>query len=129
MFVKCSKALLALIFMCEGCVGPSMPPQQIEALSAEERRAVLEVPIYDNSQLTGKEHVVIKLVEGVSCQDRRDDRAVTEAEAINAAKYWAKEQGAEGIKNLKCDPPRGKTIFHRCWQSITCTGQAIKFAK
>jgi hypothetical protein len=50
-------------------------------------------------------------------------------DAINEAKYWAKDQGAEGIKNLKCDPPRGKTIFHNCWESITCAGQAIKFAK
>jgi hypothetical protein len=115
--------------MCEGCVGPRVPIKQIDALSPEERRTILELPIYDNSQLTGKEHVVIKGVEGVSCQDRREDPAVTETEAITAAKYWAKEQGAEGIKNLNCAPPRGKTIFHHCWESITCTGQAIKFAK
>ena len=41
MFVRCSKALLALIFTCVGCVGPSMPAQQIEALSAEERARYL----------------------------------------------------------------------------------------
>jgi hypothetical protein len=103
--------------------------KKIDGLSPDERRAVLDLPIYGNSELNGKEHQVIKLVEGASCQYRREDPAATETDAMNEAKYWAKDQTAEGVKNLKCDPPRGKTIFHRCWKSIICTGQATKFAK
>jgi hypothetical protein len=126
---RVSKSLLVLVLVFGGCLGPGTSVKKIDGLSPDERRAVLDLPLFDNIELKGKEHVVIKGVEGVSCQYRRKDPAATEADAMNDAKYWAKQQGAEGIKNLTCDPPRRRTFFHACWESITCTGQAIKLAK
>lgn len=121
--------LLAVVLVLGGCVGSRAPVNKIDALSPEERHTVLELPIYNEGELTGKEHAVIDSVTGTSCQYRSRDSAATETDAINEAKYWAKDHGAEGLKNLTCDPPRGKTLFNRCWESITCTGQAIKFSK
>lgn len=121
--------LLAVVVVLGGCAGSRAPLNKIDALSPEERPAVLGLPIYNEGQLTGKEHTVIKFVKGTSCRYRTGDPVPNETEAINEAKYWAKDQGAEGIKNLKCDPPRGRSIFGSCWESIACTGQAIKFSK
>ncbi len=69
------------------------------------------------------------LVEGVSCKFRRGGPSATETDATDEARYWAKDQGTEGVKNLKDDAPRGKALLNQCRESIPCTGQAIKFAK
>jgi NAD(P)H-hydrate repair Nnr-like enzyme with NAD(P)H-hydrate epimerase domain len=90
---------------------------------------VLELPIYTEDELKGKEHAVVDGVTGTSCQHRTDDPPATETDAINEAKYLAKEDGAEGLKNVRCEAPRGKSLYNRCHESITCTGQTIKFAK
>jgi hypothetical protein len=129
MRIRSPGLLLAGVLLVQGCGGSSAPVKNIDGLSPEARRAVLELPVYNEGDLNGKEHAVIAGVEGTACRYRRWDPAATEIDAINEAKYWAKDQGAEGIKNLKCDPPRGKTIFQTCWESITCKGQAIKFAR
>ncbi len=121
--------LLLAIVLIEGCIATGAPVTKMESLSADARDAVVKLPAYTESDLTGKEHVVIDGVAGTSCQFRRDDRAATETDAINEAKYWAKDHAADGVKNVKCDAPRGRTFFNRCWKSITCTGQAIKFAR
>ena len=128
MFVARASWLLALLLM-EGCLAAGVPVSMIESLPADARDAVVNLPIYTEGELTGKEHAVIDSVTGTSCQYRRDDPAATETDAIYEAKYWAMNQGAEGLKNVKCDAPRRRTIFSRCWESITCTGQAIKLAK
>jgi hypothetical protein len=129
MLIGRSRVLLAAVLLLAGCIAAGAPAKKIESLSPEARRAVLELPIYDEVELTGKEHAVIDSVTGTSCRYRSRDSAATETDALNEAKYWATNRGAEGLKNIKCDPPRGKTLFNRCWESITCTGQAIKFAK
>jgi len=127
MLVMRASLLLSALLILVGCVGPLVPVKKIDELPLEERRAVLGLPIYNESQLVGKEYTVITIVEGISCKNKTWDPAATKTDAINQAKYWAREQGAEGVMNLQCDLPRGTTTSYNCWESITCTGQAIKF--
>lgn len=127
MLVMRASLLLFALLILVGCVGPRVPVKKIDELPLEERRAVLGLPIYNESQLVGKEYTVINLVEGISCKNKTWDPAATKTDAINQAKYWAREQGAQGVMNLQCDLPRGTTTSYNCWESITCTGQAIKF--
>jgi hypothetical protein len=127
MLVMRASLLLFALLILVGCVGPRVPVKKIDELPLEERRAVLGLPIYNESQLAGKEYTVINLVEGISCKNKTWDPAATKTDAINQAKYWAREQGAQGVMNLQCDLPRGTTTSYNCWESITCTGQAIKF--
>ena len=126
MLGMCASLLLSALLMLVACVGPRVPVKNIAELPLEERRAVLGLPIYNESQLVGKEYTVINLVEGISCKNKTWDPAATKTDAINQVKYWAREQGAEGVMNLQCDLPRGTTTSYNCWESITCTGQAIK---
>ena len=129
MLIRSAGLLLVGGLVLQGCVWGTVPVRKLDKLSPEDRRAVLGLPIYNEEEMRGKEHAIVSGVEGTSCKYRREDPAATEIDAINEAKYSAKDQGAEGIINLRCDPPRGKTIFRTCWESITCAGQAIKFAK
>lgn len=109
------------------CVGPLVPVKNISDLPPEERRVVLSLPIYNESQLTGKKYTIIAVVEGISCKNKTWDHAATKSDAIDQLKYWAKEQGADAILNIQCETPRGTTTTYNCWESITCTAQAIKF--
>ncbi len=122
-------SLLLAIVLLEGCLATGAPLTKLQSLSVDARDAVIKLPAYTEGELTGKEHAVIDSVAGISCQFGRDDPPATEADAINEAKYWATDHGADGVKNLTCEAPRGKTLFNRCWKRITCTGQAIKFAR
>jgi hypothetical protein len=117
---------LVVCALMGGCVGPLVPVKKIGELPAEERRVVLALPIYNESQLVGKEYSVINLVEGISCKNKTWDPAATKTDAVSQVKYWAREQGADGVMNLQCDHPRGTTTTYNCWESVTCTGQAIK---
>lgn len=108
-----------------GCVGPLVPVVKIDKLSPEERRMALSLPIYNEGQLAGKKYNIINVVEGISCKNKMWDSAATKSDAINQAKYWAGQQGADGILNVQCEVPRGTTRTYNCWESITCTAQAI----
>ena len=110
-----------------GCVGPLVPVVKIDKLSPDERQMALSLPIYNEGQLVGKNYNIINVVEGISCKNKIWDSAATKSDAINQAKYWARQQGAEGILNVQCEVPRGTTKTYNCWESITCTAQAIKF--
>lgn len=120
-------ALFTAFPIVSGCVGPLVPVKDLTALSVEERRATLSLPIYNESQLQGKPYSIINMVEGISCKNKTWSPAATKTDAINQAKYWAKEQSADAIMNLQCEVPRGTTTTYNCWESITCTAQAIKF--
>ena len=120
-------ALCAAFSVVSGCVGPLVPVKDRSALSVDERMATLSLPIYNESQLQGKPYSIINVVEGISCKNKTWSPAATKTDAINQAKYWAKEQGADAIINLQCEVPRGTTTTYNCWESITCTAQAIKF--
>jgi hypothetical protein len=127
MMVMRVSVLLSALLILVGCAGPRVPVKKIDGLPLEERRAVLGLPIYNETQLVGKNYTVINLVEGISCKNKTWDPPATKTDAVNQAKYWAREQVAEGVMNFHCDLPRRTTTSSNCWESITCTGQAIKF--
>lgn len=83
--------------------------------------------IFNESQTAGRPYSILNVVEGVSCKNKMWDHAATKSDAINQVKYWAREQGADGLMNIQCDGHRGTTVTYNCWESVTCTAQAIKF--
>ena len=109
-----------------GCVGPLIPVKKLDELPLDTKRNVLSLPIYNENQLAGKQYQVLNVVEGISCKNKTWDPAATKTDAINQAKYWASEMGADGLMNIQCEQPRGTTTTYNCWESITCTAQAIK---
>lgn len=117
--------IFSLCAIC-GC-GPQVPVVKMDELNAETKRAVDNVTIYNEQQLSGKDYSIINIVEGISCKNKTWDPAATKTDAIFQARYWALQIGADGITNIQCDQPRGTTTTYNCWESITCTAEAIKF--
>ncbi len=118
--------ILPLFLVLSGCVGPLVPVKNMEEVPLQLKREILSMPIYNESQLSQKQYSVINIVEGISCKNKTWDPAATKIDAINQAKYWAYEMGADALLNIQCDHPRGTTTSYNCWESITCTAQAIK---
>ena len=118
--------LLTLTIFLPGCIGPMVPVVKMDEVPLAQKREVLSIPIYNESQLIGKDYQIINIVEGISCKNKTWDPAATKTDAINQAKYWAYEMGAEALMNIQCEHPRGTTTTYNCWESITCTAQAIK---
>jgi len=112
-----------------GCVGPLVSVKNINQLPIETKRQALSMPIYNESQLFNKKYSVINIVEGISCKNKIWDPPATKTDAINQAKYWAFEMGADALLNIQCEFPRGTTTTYNCWESITCTAQAIKLGE
>lgn len=115
-----------IVALVSGC-GAMVPVVKMEDIPAEQRRAVNEIGIYNQTQLIGRKFKVINIVEGISCKNKVWDHAATKSDAIFQARYWAQQMGADGIANLQCDHPRGTTTTYNCWESVTCTAEAIKF--
>lgn len=120
--------IMILLPFMTGCVGPLVPVVKISNIPVDLKREVLAMPIYNESQLFQTSYSVINFVEGISCKNKTWDPAATKTDAINQTKYWAYELGADALINVHCDHPRGTTTTYNCWESITCTAQAIKFA-
>lgn len=118
-------ALPLLLCAC----GPMVPVKDMGSLSEEQRLQALSMEIYNEGQLVNQKYSVLNVVEGISCKNKMWDSAATKTDAINQAKFWAKEQGADGIMNVQCDGHRGTTVTYNCWESVTCTAQAIKLKK
>jgi uncharacterized protein YbjQ (UPF0145 family) len=118
-------SLLMVTLFLAGC-GAMVPVVKQEELTTQQKREVNEVTIFNSSQLVGKDFTVLNIVEGISCKNKTWDPAATRSDAIFQARYWAKQMGADGIANLQCDHPRGTTTSYNCWESITCSAEAIK---
>lgn len=121
--------LITTLTTLTGCVGPLVPVKKISEIPIEQRREVLSMPIYNEGQLNGKKYSILNIVEGISCKNKTWDPAATKTDAVNQAKYWAYEMGADALMGIQCDQPRGTTTTYNCWESITCTAQAISIEK
>jgi hypothetical protein len=117
------------MFVLTGCIGPLVPVKKMSQIPTETKREALSLPIYNESQLFNKKYTIINIVEGISCKNQIWEPAATKIDAINQAKYWAYETGADALMNIRCESPRGTTTTYNCWESITCTAQAIKISK
>ena len=117
--------ILAVAFLA-GC-GAMVPTIKLDEMPVEQRRAVNALEIYNTTQLIGRNYSIITIVEGISCKNKVWDHAATKTDALFQTKHWAREAGADAITNVQCDSPRGTTVTYNCWESVTCTAEAIKF--
>ena len=120
--------IVITVLLLTGC-GAMVPVVKQDEMSAEQKRLVNAVEIFNQAQLVDRKYKIITIVEGISCKNKMWDHAATKLDSIFQVKHWALQSGADGIANLQCDQPRGTTVTYNCWESITCTAEAIKFDK
>jgi len=117
---------IIILMLMAGC-GTLVPTIKQDELKPDQRRMVNEVEIFNQQQLGGRKYRILAVVEGISCKNKVWDHAATKSDAILQARYWARQSGADAITSVQCDVPRGTTVTYNCWESITCTAEAIKF--
>lgn len=126
--LKPSILCFLLSFLVTGC-GAFVPVVKLDQLSPEKRQAALSVKIFGASQLNGMKYELLNVVEGNSCQNKLYDPPATRVAAIDQAKYFASEIGADGITNIQCGAREGTSTRTNCWELISCTAEAIKIAE
>jgi hypothetical protein len=127
MFIRAIPLAISSVLLTS--CGAFVPVVKLDQLSPEKRNAVLSVRIFNASQLGGMKFDVLNVVEGNSCQNKLSDPPATRAAAIDQAKYFAYEMGADGITNIQCGAREGTSTRTNCWELVSCTAEAIKIAK
>lgn len=105
------------------------PDIDTRALPAETRKAVSAVRILNTAQLVGMQFDVVNIIEAHSCKRMMTDPPASRTNAIEQLKYKAVEAGADAISNVQCGGREPTSANMNCWESISCTAEAIKIAK
>jgi uncharacterized protein YbjQ (UPF0145 family) len=106
---------------------PFIPVVKVGELPAEKQSALMTIKTYEPPELVGVSYEVVGELTGNSCKNLLWDRPASREDAVNQMRYLALERGANGITEIKCEPPRGTSLETNCWESITCTSKAVKF--
>jgi hypothetical protein len=106
--------------------GAFVPVVKLDELTPEKKHAARSIRIFNASQLVGLNFEVLNIVEGNSCQNKLNDPPATRAAAIDQAKYFASEMGADAITNIQCGAREGTSTRTNCWELVSCTAEALK---
>lgn len=117
--------LLLAAALLAGC-SPRIPMVDIESLPPEQRHEARSLPIYDRTHLIDRQVEVLGVVEGNACQTAFYEPPATRAAAVEQLKLRAHEAGANGIRGVQCGAPEGLSTRTHCWESISCTAEAIR---
>ena len=113
-----------MVFLAGGCMtGPFVPVIKLEKESAMRLRK--EIPVFDISELRGKDYRRIRQIEAISCMNKIWDPPSSREDAIDQLRFLASVLGGDGITNLICEQREGTNVAKNCWNSITCYGVAI----
>lgn len=105
---------------------PSMDTTGIDTLPAETRSKAQNITIIRRHNPKGIPYDRLTAIEAVSCKKHQTAPPPTLGGAIERLQYKALLLGANAVAGVSCartgiDPQRN------CWQSIVCTGTALKF--
>lgn len=118
-------ALFPLTALLCGCVGPLVPVTRVEADTASELTQT--IPTFEASA-TPPRAAVLGPITATSCKNKMWDKDASNEDATNQLRLLARQRGGNAVGNLVCEAPQGTSLATNCWQSITCTGTALKVA-
>lgn len=118
-----------LIAVATAACGSFVPTVRLDKLPPEQKSQVQSIRIYNSTQLVGKDFEVLNVVEGNSCQNQMWDPPATRSAAIEQAKFYAWEVGANAITNIQCGGREGTSVRTNCWELISCTAEAIRITE
>ena len=98
----------------------------VRDLTPEQRALAKQMRAYKGLPPEGN-YKIIKKLEGLSCQITHDDyeTVISREDALEELKKAAAKEGANAVINVHCEhyPPGVAVNF--CWESISCTGNAV----
>lgn len=125
------KTLVMLITLSlSACAsGPRVPVADLDKLSSQQKAAVNNIEIMNQTQLQGKRFKVSGVAEGHSCQWHSSQPPATRSAAIEQLKYYAQKMSGDAISNIECAPKEGTSLATNCWELISCTAEVISFER
>jgi hypothetical protein len=120
--MPCQKFVVFLAFAVSSC-GGSNP--SVSSLNPLQQARFRQMEVFPGPP--PRAHDVLGAVEGVSCDDSAAKLYITSDEAMEGAKVRAAKLGADAVAFAACKKNREVDWGRNCWQTIICTGYAIKF--
>lgn len=114
---------VALTLPLSGCVGPLVTVQTPEQVGTTTFEKAVQVQEIDRAAADPR--IRIGLVEGHSCKNKLWDSPATAEAARLQLKVAAAARGATAVRDVVCKEG-GTSLNTNCWQSFTCTGEALK---
>jgi RcsF lipoprotein len=120
-----STVLLAVTLFVGGGCAPFFEHIKIDPATVDTLR--LQTPVYTESDIKGRDYMVIQPVQATSCKGKMWDPSPTAEDATDQLRVKAARLGANGVLNVTCEAPRGSVSLNtNCWSSLTCHGAAIR---
>jgi uncharacterized protein YbjQ (UPF0145 family) len=119
---------LALLGFLTACVPPMVEVMNVSNVDKAERAAAFEVEIY----YLREEHPKAGFIDNItanSCKHMLTDAPSTKGNALEQLRIKAYRLGADAVVNVYCDGHDTDTWGTNCWNSVTCSGDAVKLKK
>jgi hypothetical protein len=112
-----------------GCVGSFSDRIPLDPATVADLRR--QVPVYSDSDVHTRAHVLLQLLSATSCQNKFWQHAPTQEDAIDQLRAKTARLGGNGLVNVICDVPGlGMTyVSTNCWTWLTCHGTAIQMTR
>lgn len=123
-----SAAVITSLLVLAACAA-RVTRVDLSKLPAEDQAAIRSVRVLNSTQLATMKFNLLGVVEGVSCRNKVWDRPASRSAAVEQAKYYAWELGADGITNLEYGAVEGTSYGTNCWESIRVSAEAIRIEK
>jgi hypothetical protein len=120
--------LAGFVALLTGCRA-FVPVVDIKALPSASQEAIRTLPIYNDAQLAKRDFEILGIVEGISCKHWMWDPPATRDGALEQAKYYAYQLGADGVANVEFGGKEGTSVHTNCWEVIRCSAEAIRLAR
>jgi hypothetical protein len=111
-------------FLISGCFGAFFEHIRIDPTTVDKVR--LQVPVYTENDLKGRDYSVLQPLRATSCKNRLWDAAPTAEDATDQLRVKAARLGGNGLLGVTCEAPGGTSLVTNCWSSLTCHGAAVK---
>jgi len=105
-----------------------LPTRFVTGLSADERSAAAQIPIYRNKLLEGA-YRSVSPVTGLSCQVSPNEHyRASEGNALEELQRATFKAGGNAVIGVSCDHFGQRQGSHNCFRSIVCRGTAVELS-
>jgi hypothetical protein len=122
------RMLLLVPLLVVGCTGPLAPVVNVSEQPLAVQQATHHVAVVPRSTLAGVDVQHVAHVVSLSCQNKLWDPVPTLNDALDQLRFWALSYSADAVTDVACTE-YGTSTHPNCWESIRCSGTAVKVSR
>lgn len=116
-------AAIAGLLALTGCIGPLVDVTKVDQGTAADLER--SVAVYEPAA-TPRGAAVMGPITATSCMNKIWDNPATKEDAVAQLRHHARIHGANAVGNLMCQQSEGTSLAKNCWNSVTCSGSAMR---